>query len=258
VSAVPLPTPVAAALLGLLGAVLGSFIATVVDRLQRNEPWATGRSRCDACRKTLAPWELVPIVSFFLLRGRCRRCDAAISRWNLGIEVVLAALFVAVLLAPPELGPSALPLQLALLTLGVGLFVSDVRYGTLPDLLSLPAIALALLGMALDGHIVGSLIGAAVGLAVFGLQFLVSRGRWVGSGDLRIGALAGAVLGWPYVLLALLLAYVGGAVIASVLLIVKKVRTGDRVPMGGFLVPAVLVVQWFGASLLERLFPLLQ
>jgi prepilin signal peptidase PulO-like enzyme (type II secretory pathway) len=72
---------------------------------------------------------------------------------------------------------------------------------------------------------------------------------------MRIGALAGATLGWPYVLLSLLLAYVGGALIASTLLVAKRVRPGDRVPMGGFLIPAVLVVQWYGATLLERLLP---
>lgn len=243
------------ALLAVLGAVLGSFVCTVVDRLQRREPWVTGRSHCEACRRTLAPWELLPIVSFFWLRGRCRTCDARISRWNLGVEVALAALFVLTYLYPPELGPSLLPLQLALLVLGAGLFVSDVRYGTLPDLLSLPAVVIALTGMAVDGHVVGAVVGAVVGFAAFGLQYLVSRGKWVGSGDMRIGALAGATLGWPYVLLSLLLAYVGGALIASTLLVARRVRPGDRVPMGGFLIPAVLVVQWYGATLLERLLP---
>lgn len=242
-------------LLALLGASLGSFILTVVDRIAAGTSWALTRSRCERCRRTLRAWELVPVVSWLVLRGRCHSCGVAISKWHLGLEVALGALFVAAYWLPPELGPSSLALRLALLTLGIGLFASDVRYGTVPDWLSVPAIGLALLGQGLDGHLVGALLAAAVGGAAFALQFVISRGRWVGAGDIRLGALVGALLGWPYILLGLLVTYVGGALVALVLLALRRVGLKDALPMGAFLLPAGLVVQWFGASLIAWIFP---
>ena len=78
----------------------------------------------------------------------------------------------------------------------------------------------------------------------------------MGSGDIRLGALIGALLGWPYVLLGLLVAYVGGALIAIVLLSLRVLRVKDAVPMGAFLLPAALVVQWFGVLFAKGLWGL--
>src|SRR3990167_4369449 len=225
-----MPLPVAAALLGLLGAALGSFILTVVDRLEHDQKWWRGRSRCERCRRTLQAWELIPIVSAVLLRNRCRTCSANFGYWHLGVELGLAILFVLAVWLPPELGTDSLALRLAIISLLAALFVSDVRYGSVPDQISVPAILLVFLAAALQGQIATSLLGAGVGCLVFALQYIGSKGRWVGSGDIRLGLLIGALAGWPYVLATLLLAYVGGALIALILLAIPRVGRTYKLP----------------------------
>lgn len=238
------------------GAVVGSFVLVLVDRLHRHEPWAMDRSRCEYCKRTLRARDLVPIVSYVLLRGRCAHCGERIAGWHLGAELLCGALFVVAVWLTPELQPTLLAARLLVVSVAAALILSDVRHGTLPDVLTLPALAIVLAYQALSGNGVSAIVGAVVGGLFYLLQLVVSKGRWVGAGDVRIGFLVGALVGWPYLLLALLIAYVGGAIVSLVLLATKTVKLTSAVPFGAFLLPAALVVQWFGATLLGFFLPL--
>ncbi len=202
-------------LVGVLGALVGSFGNVVVHRLPRGESIVFPRSHCPACQHQLGPLELVPIVSFVALRGRCRACGAAISwRYPL-LEAAMAALFVALTLhwSPVVDGASLVPLLVVLAMLVIAAVIDLDRF-ILPDVLTLPALALALVGSLLYQPGSGlptpaeALAGAGVGAGVLLLinrlgalvlrRFADTRERlWPVSLDqANLAALGGALGGW--------------------------------------------------------------
>lgn len=246
-----------AALAGVGGLVLGSFLLTISDRLQRRESWVRGRSYCESCKKRLAALELIPLFSYLVVRGRCRTCKKRISWWHPLSEAVLGASFALVVLYPFQITYS-LSASLVLLAALWLLFVHDVRFGLLPDWLTLPPLVLAFgYGLYVRGFDLAAigwwLLALAIGAGLYILQWALSRGKWVGTGDIRLGALIGLIVGWPHILTTLGLAYVGGALIAVVLLAAKVRTMGDRLPMAAFLIPAAVIVLWFGETILDLL-----
>lgn len=223
----------------LLGLIVGSFLNVVVARVPKDQP-LTGRSRCPHCRQTLGVSDLVPLVSFVLLRGRCRFCQKAIAwRYPL-VELACGFLFA---LAALRFGVSWSALWLVVVgSFALALFVIDLERQVVPDQLSLPA---ALLGGGLaflTGRAFTNLaLGAIVGAAFFALQYVISRGRWVGDGDIRLGVLVGASLGLRDLIVAVVLAYVAGALVALGLLVARRARLSSRLPFGAFLMPALVV-----------------
>jgi len=243
-------------LLGLLGLALGSFLLTVVDRHHAGRSWVKGRSQCEHCKRQLTWWELVPLMGFIILRGRCRSCKKRIAGWHLVAELLLAGLFIAVYLAPFALGRTSLVAHLIIVSALFTLFLYDIKYGELPDQLTVPMLVLALGWVVFSGgDWVPALAAAALGGGFFLVQWLVSGGTWVGSGDSRLGALIGLLVGWPYIIAVLFIAYVGGSLIALVLLALKIKSAKDRLPMGAFLVPATLLVLWLGPWIVARALP---
>lgn len=241
-----------AILAGLTGATAGSFLYTVVRRSKQNKSWVRGRSKCDKCQKILGARELIPIFSFLFLRGHCRRCRKKISAHHFTAELSLASLFALAVLFPVEVGSQHVLWTLAIFIVLFLLWLFDVYIGVVPDIISGPAIIGIVTYHVVNGaDILGLVCAALVGGAVFLLQYLISRGRWVGAGDIRLGVLAGIIVGWPHIVTVLFIAYVGGAIVALVLLATKRIALKDRVPMGAFLLPAILLVMWFGETFLK-------
>lgn len=191
----------------ILGAILGSFIGALVARWPAGRSVLTGRSRCDTCGTTLKPWQLIPLLSFVLLRGRCAACGTRIGWQTLGLELV-AALIGALALA---LRPDATGLFIAVFGwLLLPLALLDYRHFWLPHLLTtilaLGGLASAAFGIAPDWA--SRLIGAGAGFGVLwliALTYRAARGRdGLGGGDpLMLGAI-GLWLGWqalPFVLM---------------------------------------------------------
>lgn len=222
----------------LLGVSVGSFLNVVIARLPAGER-ITGRSRCPHCRRTLAARDLVPLISFVLLRGRCRSCRRPIPwRYPL-VEFFCGALFAAALM---RFGVSWSALWLIVVgSFAVALFIIDLERQVVPDQLSLPAAALGF-GLAfLTGRTFTNLaLGAMVGAAFFTVQYVLSRGRWVGDGDIRLGLLVGASLGLRDLVVAVVLAYGVGALVALGLLVARRARLTTRLPFGAFLMPALV------------------
>ncbi len=252
----------------LFGLVVGSFVNVLALRVPSGES-IRGRSRCPSCKNTLRWFELLPVVSYLLQFGRCRHCRVHISLQYPLVEVATAVFFA--LVASHFFPNWGVVVGYALVcALLVALFITDLRFGVLPDALTIPAILIALLthffGVGFPmlmsdipvrwEAVVGfPALSMAIGGGFFALQWIVSRGRWVGSGDIRLGVVMGALLPvFPSVLLALLLAYISGALIAIVLLALGRVRRDSQIPFGVFLIPSTLVVFFWGGNILDWYF----
>ena len=239
----------------ILGLSLGSFANVLIDRVPEGKS-IRGRSRCDRCRRALRWWELVPVVSALLLRHRCPTCNAAIAFRNTFVELGAAAILLLVLLRHD----SAVTLQGAieafgLLSLGV-LAIIDLRRGIVPDQISLSAISVVFVIKALflipySLFISELLIPIVIGAGWFAVQRWMSKGRWVGDGDIRVGALMGALFSPALLLLALASSYIIGGVIAAILLLTRRAERGSRIPLVPFLFLGSLVSALFGNAILR-------
>lgn len=230
-------------LVGLfLGAIVGSFIATVLIRWPQGRSVVSERSRCDSCGKDLSPTEMVPVLSFALGRGRCRSCGAAIDRRHLLIEIAAAMLGLVALVAHP------LPLAIVTTLLGLWLLLIallDLEHQWLPDRLTLPLVPLGLLaawagfGPPLVDRAAGALVGWA-SLALIAFAYRRMRGReGMGGGDPRLFAAIGAWVGLfqlPFVLLGGGLA--GLAAAALMKMRGNRIQATTRLPLGTLLVLA--------------------
>ena len=246
---------IAAAVMGGLGLVFGSFIAAASVRLPRDEDIVMARSRCRGCDQPLRPWELVPLVSWLALRGRCARCDTRISRRYPLIELAAAGIGVwAGLWAIGE--EASLFMALATAVLGWQLLLIAIVDGEnfwLPDILTLPLIATGLvvaMGAGWDVALT-HLIGAAAGFGglwlVGWLYQAVRKRQGLGGGDPFLFAGAGAWVGWIGLPSVLLWACaVGLSLVFGLLVVRRSVSATDRLPFGVFLAVGIWLTWLYG------------
>ncbi|MBP9718355.1 prepilin peptidase [Candidatus Gracilibacteria bacterium] len=249
---------------GILGMLFGSFISVAIDRLHTKEKgMVTGRSRCEACKKTLHAKDLVPLLSFLVLRGKCRHCSARISYMYPILELITGALFALMYVKFPFLTESLVfsESMMGLFVLHafytivlVFTFFYDLRYMEVADEVLVPGIIIALIatiGAPLTPSLIDALLGMAIPVGFFLLQILVSKGRWIGGGDLRVGAFMGAILGWQLVIVALFASYMVGSIISIGIALKKKTLTGIQVPFAPFLVAGTYIAMFFGNDLIK-------
>ncbi|UCG52390.1 MAG: prepilin peptidase [Candidatus Latescibacterota bacterium] len=234
------------------GLVVGSFLNVAIFRLPRGESVVKGRSKCPNCRVTIAWYDNIPVLSYIILRGRCRHCGSRISPRYAVVEVISAAM---ALLAVSQYGISlqALWTYLFLAILLVITFV-DWSHRIIPDVLSLGGIVLGWVGslICLDIRLIDSLIGTAVGggllLSIALAYRLVRRVEGMGGGDIKLMAMIGAFLGWQMVFPVLLIASFFGAVY-GIYLMGRGGKGQTAVAFGSFLAPSATVVLVFGSEL---------
>lgn len=250
-------TPLVAIFVFAFGTIIGSFLNAVLWRLRTGEGFVYGRSYCPCCRHMLAPKDLIPVLSYVLLRGKCRYCAKGIHPSYLAVELTMGSLFLAFawpvvsagLLDGRSLAGMLLSWYFAAVL--VLIFVYDLRYMIIPREVTTWAMVAAAAGGLLLGVPWPSLaIGFAVGGGFFWLQHAVSKGKWIGGGDIHLGALMGLMLGWPRILVALFLAYVSGAAIGAALLASKKTSWKSQIPFGTFLAAATIVALLWGDPIL--------
>lgn len=241
----------------LTGLLIGSFLNVVILRT-RSGKGLGGRSHCPGCGALIRWFDNVPLASFAWLRGKCRACRKRISFQYPLVEAATAFLFalsVWVRLSGGEMDREVLLMigrDWFVAAVLVAVFVYDMRWYEIPDRFSIPGIVTAAaFSLALGAAWRSLALAAAVGGGFFLVQYAVSRGRWIGGGDIRLGVLMGAVLGWPQVVAALFLAYVGGAIIALGLVAAGRKSWGEAVPFGTFLVPATAVTLFWGNELIH-------
>lgn len=234
----------------LIGLVVGSFLNVVVFRTHADVP-LTGRSKCLICEEPIGWFDLIPVLSFFLLRGRCRRCRQAINWQYPLVEVATAGLFV--LIVWTTLPDLSLAIARAILTIFlIIIFVYDLKYGYILDRFSLPAMLLAVVFNFALGEltVVQMFFGALSVGGFFALQYFVSSGKWIGGGDIRLGVLMGLMLGLWSGVLALFIGYLLGAIVA-VGLLVKGRKLTSAVPFGTFLTVGTFLAMLWGEKIIN-------
>jgi leader peptidase (prepilin peptidase) / N-methyltransferase len=245
-----IPFAAAAPALFILGLCVGSFLNVVIARVPEGRSIVSPGSACPLCDASIRWFDNVPLVSYTLLRGRCRNCGAPISPRYPIVELVTGLLFV---LAGWErgLGPDLVPALVLLATL-VAITAIDLDRQLIPDVISLPGIAVGLLLSMITGRPgwLDSLLGVLVGGGIFLLIIVASRGG-MGGGDMKLGAMLGAFLGWKLVLVAILLGVLAGGAVAIGLLALRRKGRKDAVPFGPFLALGGAVSLLWGWPVLE-------
>lgn len=236
-------------LIFIFGLMVGSFLNVVIARLATGESFLITRSHCPHCHQTIAWYDNIPVISFLALRQRCRHCQKPIS-WQYPLVELATGLIFAGLFR--QFGWTLDFVALAIFSCFlIIIFVYDWKHGLILDAVTLPAMAVALIFNLIRGFSWWDLLlGAAIGGGFFLAQFLLSRGRWIGGGDIRLGALMGLMLGWQMLLVADLLAYLAGAGVAIVLLASARKKLGSPIAFGTFLSGATLVTFFYGQPLL--------
>jgi leader peptidase (prepilin peptidase)/N-methyltransferase len=241
----------------LLGIAIGSFLTALLWRLRTRESFVLARSYCPSCRTTLGWKDLMPLVSFAVLGGKCRHCGKGISWQYPAIEMVTGLLFLGAFYlhgGDGELGRNAALLLRDWMGIAVliAVFVFDYKYSLIPRALVLPTSIAVLFLSALGGaSLVSSLFAAFVAASFFGLQYLVSNGRWIGLGDVTLGVFMGSLLGFSRTLVALFVAYILGAIVALVMLATKKTGWKSEIPFGTFLAIGAIAAMFFGERIAQ-------
>jgi prepilin signal peptidase PulO-like enzyme (type II secretory pathway) len=239
----------------IIGLAFGSFLSVAIHRIHsRKKGLVGGRSACPRCGHVLGVAELVPLLSYFWQAGRCRHCGQSIGWHYPVLELSTGMMFVAVAVS----GLTPLPLTLFYGLVLIFIFFYDLLHMEIPDEVMLPSIAIAFIGSLFSPTISlsNALIGATIITGFFLLQIVVSKGKWLGGGDLRIGAFMGLILGWQYTLVALFVSYLVGSLISVSLLLTGRLSRKSQVPFGPFLVIGTLAALFYGEILIKRYFEL--
>lgn len=234
---------------GAVGAAIGSFLNVVIIRTHDGHGFWQGNSSCPNCHHPIRWYDLVPVVSYFALRGRCRDCRQPISRQYPVTEILTIILFV---LVAWRLTSPVMFLGWLIAGLMVLVAVYDWRWATIPDVFSVPLIVAGLVYSWVTGaNVVLIGLGMLGGVGFFALQYLLSRKRWVGSGDIVLGAGLGALLGGRMVWLSLMIAYMVGALVAGGWILSKKLNAKSTIPFGPYLMLGGFVAWLWGEQLVH-------
>lgn len=245
----------------VFGTCIGSFLNVVIWRLPREIGLGgrSGRSECPNCHHVLSWHDLVPVLSFAIALGACRYCKKRISiRYPL-IEVVTGFLFAlaAAVTMPHDLISWLLMLKLVvIISVCVTVFVIDLEHYLILDKVVYPAmvvsgvliIATSVVGGSYS-QILSSAICGLAGFVLFGLVWVVSKGKWMGFGDAKLVAWIGLVLAWPSTATALFLSFILGAIVGLGLIVSGKKQLGSKIPFGTFLAVATVLAAFYGPQL---------
>ena len=249
---------IALAFCSLFGLCVGSFLNVVIGRLPAGRSIAYPGSTCPRCGNPIAWYDNLPVLSYLLLRARCRSCRNPIS-WRYPIvEIVCAVLFV---MAYIRFGLTLqLASALALLAMLVAITGIDLDHQIIPDVLSLPGVMLGFLMSLAPGAIgwrasaLGVLVGAGVFLVIIVASSAVLGQAGMGGGDVKLGAMLGAFLGWHLALLSILIAVLVGGLLAGALLATGLKGRKDPIPFGPFLALGGAISLFWGDAALDWYF----
>ena len=275
-----IPLPIACVLIGVLGAMIGSFLNVVIHRLPRDQSIVFPNSTCPGCRAPIAAYDNIPVLSFIILRGRCRQCRAPISARYPAVEALTAFLFAAV--AWRGGFSVALPFDLLFTAAMVALVFIDAENMILPNAITYPGILFALIARLAIPYLAGptrlddlahlsaivppslpmgivSLIGAAIGALAGGgslwlMGFIWEKLRGVeamGLGDVKMMIMVGAYLGWRLTVLTILLAVFSGSLIGIAMMARRGRNLQMMLPFGVFLGIGAIVSLLLGTRIVE-------
>jgi leader peptidase (prepilin peptidase)/N-methyltransferase len=247
------PVIMAAALLiaAIGGLIVGSFLNVVAWRLPRGGSLMRPGSRCPRCETPLRPYDNVPVLSWLLLRGRCRRCTEPISPRYPLVEAATAALYVGVVIARDD--ALGIVLGLLLVTALVPVTLIDLDHRLIPNVITLPAaLAAVVAGLALDVDFVPEQLIAGAAAGAFFLLAALAYPRGMGMGDVKLAAVLGLYLGRA-VAPAILIGLVTGVLVGALIMARKGVAEGRKtaVPFGPFLALGGVVAFFAGDEMVD-------
>lgn len=271
-----------------LGAIMGSFIGAMTWRMRHHRDWVRGRSECEHCHHKLSPLDLIPILSWLCLLGKCRYCHKPIGWTTFLLEIGTGLAFViSFLLYPLSVGQSdfslanaatmyddklivSFALWLVQIILMVALFTYDVRWKILPNKFVFPLITVSAVN-SLIAHLfiipvsdsnlarlfIDWLLQTALAMlpiaGVYLVLYVLSKGRWIGFGDIKLGVAIGFMLPWFAGVLVLFGANLLSTLVAIPLLIRKKLKMASEIPFGPYLIIMTYWLVLLGASVTELL-----
>ena len=235
----------------LFGLIVGSFLNCVIYRLEKGESFLRGRSYCPNCKHILDWQDLIPLFSFLILKGKCRYCSQKISLQYPLVEIATGLLFLLIFNFQFSIFNYLIACFL------IVIFVYDLKHYIIPDKVIYPAIIFALIFnfqflISNQFSIFNYSILSAIGMAIFFLTIvLISRGKWMGWGDVKMVFFMGLFLGSPKILVALFLAFFIGASVGLILIFLGKKTLKSEVPFGPFLVTGTFLAMFFGERIID-------
>ena len=259
---------VAAFIIFLFGIVIGSFLNVVIYRTLHDESPLEGRSKCDLCKKQIAWYDNIPLLSYIVLAGKCRYCKKPISINHPVIELMTGVMFVwwyvlglsffFKLQQPPfqYIQPAFWLLVGVLLII---IFFSDIFWYIIPDYAVLLLTILALsyrIGLTVSGIMQVkdfglSILAGAIASTFFFILWFVTKGKGMGFGDVKFVFPMGILLGWQKTLVGIFMAFILGSLVAVILMAMKKKTMKQIIPFGPFLVAGCLVGLVWGEKILQ-------
>ena len=268
-----LPWPLVLIMVIALGAMIGSFLNVVIHRLPRAESIVFPNSRCPSCGAAIRPYDNIPIVSYLVLRGRCRACRTPISARYPMVEALTAILYGLTFLRDGL--TFVLPFDLLFVTAIIALIFIDAEHMILPNVITYPGIAFAFMTRLLIPNLYGveamttehlglpvwaaSLVGAVIGALAGGGSLWLMGWLWerlrgveaMGLGDVKMMFMVGAYMGWPLTVLTIFLAVVSGSLAAIVLMLGRRERDMQMLlPFGIFLGIGAIAGLFIGSSII--------
>jgi len=245
---------VASAILFVAGAIFGSFLNVVIHRMPRGRSVIRPPSACPVCGERIRPSDNVPILSYVVLRGRCRKCGTRISPRYLTVEL-LGGLLPVVLLWRFGLGWD-LALYLAFAYALLVITFTDLDLRLIPDKITLPGVVVGLVAAPAVGvtsiwqSVLGAVIGGAVLYAVGWAGEFVFKKESMGGGDIKLAAMVGAVLGWAALPVFFMLSFLMGAIGGVIAMALGRAGSDHAIPFGPFLAAGALATLLCGDSIL--------
>lgn len=248
----------------IFGLVIGSFLNVLIWRMHTGESAFRGRSHCPKCKHRLDFFDLFPVMSFIVQGGKCRYCREQIS-WQYPLVELATGILFSIAYLVSGVSFTVLGGQFALLltswfviSIMIVIFVYDLKYYLILDKVIYPSIVIVSLARIFGGDInlwwrtaLDAILAAAVGGGFFLLQYLVSKGKWIGGGDVKMGLLMGVILGLKGLLVALFFAYVIGAAVGVGLIAGHRKTMQSQIPFGTFLAGGTLIAMFWGEQILH-------
>ncbi len=241
------------------GLVIGSFLTVVVDRVPQGASVVAPPSRCGSCGLRLGPLDLVPVISWLALRGKCRQCRAPIGIEPIVVELITASLFVLMAIRFDDTR-AAIPAYCILMAVLVAQTWIDLRTKRLPREITYTGVVLGAVALAIAAIVIGEperlwmmALGALIALVAMWLIYIASRGG-MGDGDVRLAPLLGLYLGWinpGIVLPGLFFGFVAGAVVGVAMMAVDRAGRRTAVPFGPFLALGTVVAIFAGQHFVD-------
>lgn len=239
-------------ILFVFGLSIGSFLNVVIYRAKIKKSIVHPQSFCPSCKHCLAWYDLIPVASFIILGGKCRYCRKRVSWQYPLVELACGVLFALFYIKVGSINP-LLFFNLFFVSIFVVIFVYDLKYYLILDRIILSGATLAILASIFLGKpsFPAALLGSLMSGGFFAIIVLVSKGKWMGGGDVKLGFLLGFILGWPQISVALFIAFILGSIIGLLLIVLQKKTLKSAVPFGTFLTVAAIVTMLEGERILK-------